>query len=151
MLPHRPCHHSATSFLSVCISCHVNTVFVFRNPYLSIKLYRIYVYYTNHVIYSVRYYLQFHVTVVGLGTYCSWIWRHYCTLKVCSVCTCNRCMFFEVICWGMPFHWVRNEPFTYNNKNIKHGTTYCKFILSQVDKKSQLYIEWRSPVCYCTQ
>ena len=40
---------------------------------LSIKLYHIYVCYTNvtlyHVIYSVRYYPQFHVTVVGPGTY----------------------------------------------------------------------------------
>ena len=40
---------------------------------LSIKLYRIYVCYTNmtlyDVIYSVRYYPRFHVTAVGLGTY----------------------------------------------------------------------------------
>jgi len=40
---------------------------------LSIKLYRIYGYYTNitlyDVIYSVRYYPRFSVTTVGLGTY----------------------------------------------------------------------------------
>jgi len=40
---------------------------------LSIKLYRIYVCYMNvmlyYVIYSIRYYPQFHVTVVRLGTY----------------------------------------------------------------------------------
>ena len=40
---------------------------------LSIKLCRIYVYYTNitlyHAVYSVRYYPRFHVTAVGLGTY----------------------------------------------------------------------------------
>lgn len=27
-----------------------------------------------HVIYSVGYYLQFHVTTVGLGLYYPWIW-----------------------------------------------------------------------------
>jgi hypothetical protein len=31
-----------------------------------------------HVIYSVRYYPQFHVTAVGLGTYYPWIRGHYC-------------------------------------------------------------------------
>jgi hypothetical protein len=40
---------------------------------LSIKLYRIYVCYTNitlcDVIFSIRYYPRFHVTAVGLGTY----------------------------------------------------------------------------------
>jgi hypothetical protein len=40
---------------------------------LSIKIYRIYVCYTNitlyHVIYSVRCYPRFHVTAVGLGTF----------------------------------------------------------------------------------
>jgi len=42
-------------------------------PNLLIKLYHIYVCYTNitlyHVIYSVRYYPRFHLTAVGLGTY----------------------------------------------------------------------------------
>jgi len=50
---------------------------------LSIKLYRIYVFCTNitlyHVIYSVRYYTQFHVTAVGLGTYYPWIRGSDCT------------------------------------------------------------------------
>jgi hypothetical protein len=32
-----------------------------------------------HVIDSVRYYPQFHVTAVGLGTYYPWIRGHYCT------------------------------------------------------------------------
>jgi len=49
---------------------------------LSIKLYCIYVCYTNimlhHVIHSVRYYLQFHVTAVGLGTYFLRIWGSAC-------------------------------------------------------------------------
>jgi hypothetical protein len=31
-----------------------------------------------HVIYSVQYYPQFHVTVVGLGTYYPWLRGHYC-------------------------------------------------------------------------
>ena len=51
---------------------------------LSIKLYRIYVCYTNitfyHVIYSVRYYPRFHVTAVGLGTYYPWIRGSACSL-----------------------------------------------------------------------
>jgi len=31
-----------------------------------------------HVIYSVRYYPGFHITVVDLGTHYPWIWGHYC-------------------------------------------------------------------------
>jgi len=31
-----------------------------------------------HVIYSVLYYLQFHTTVVGLGTCYLWIWGSAC-------------------------------------------------------------------------
>jgi len=51
---------------------------------LSTKLYRIYVCYMNimlyHVIYSVRYYPRFHVTAVGLGTYCPRLRGSACTL-----------------------------------------------------------------------
>jgi hypothetical protein len=32
-----------------------------------------------HVIYSVRHYLQFHVTVVGIRMYCLWMLWHYYT------------------------------------------------------------------------
>ena len=42
-----------------------------------------YVCYTNityHVIYSVRYYPQFHVTAVGLGMYYPRIWETACVL-----------------------------------------------------------------------
>jgi len=49
---------------------------------LSIKLRRIYARYTNityHAIYSVRYYLRFSVTAVGLGTYYPCIRRSTCT------------------------------------------------------------------------
>jgi len=49
----------------------MNECITVRN--LLIKLYRIYVYYTNitlyYVIYSVRYYPRFHVTALVLGTY----------------------------------------------------------------------------------
>jgi hypothetical protein len=49
---------------------------------LSIKLYRIYVRYTDitlyAVIYSFRYYTRFSVTAVGLGTYYTWIRRSTC-------------------------------------------------------------------------
>jgi hypothetical protein len=31
-----------------------------------------------HVIYSVRYYLRFHVNAVGLGKYYPWTRGHYC-------------------------------------------------------------------------
>jgi len=53
---------------------------------LSIKLYLIYVCYTNitlcHIIYSVRCYRRFHVTAVGLGTYYPWIRGSACILKL---------------------------------------------------------------------
>jgi hypothetical protein len=62
---------------------------------LSIKLYRIYVCYTNitlyHAIYSVWYYPQFHVTMVGLGTYYLWIWGSACVcVCMCIYTGCNR-------------------------------------------------------------
>jgi hypothetical protein len=34
-----------------------------------------------YVMYSVRYYLQFHVTAVGLGTYYPQIWRSACIFQ----------------------------------------------------------------------
>jgi hypothetical protein len=50
-LPRRTCLHSASSVLAVRITCRVIAVFVFRKPLLSIKLYRIYVCYTNITLY----------------------------------------------------------------------------------------------------
>jgi hypothetical protein len=35
----------------------------------------------GHPIYSVRYYLGFHITAVGLGTYYPWIQKSTCILK----------------------------------------------------------------------
>jgi hypothetical protein len=35
-----------------------------------------------HVIYSVRYYLRFQVTAVGVGTYYLWIRGHYCNILI---------------------------------------------------------------------
>jgi len=32
-----------------------------------------------HVIYSIHYYTQFHITMVGLGTYYPWIWGSACS------------------------------------------------------------------------
>jgi len=53
---------------------------------LSIKLYHIYVCYTNitpyHIILSVRYFSRFHVTAVGLGTYYPWIRGSACIWTV---------------------------------------------------------------------
>jgi hypothetical protein len=34
----------------------------------------------HHIIYSVRYFMQFHITAVGFGTFCPRITGHYCTL-----------------------------------------------------------------------
>jgi hypothetical protein len=51
-LPWRTCLHSACSVHAVHISFRVIAVFVFRKP-LSIKLYRIYVCYTNITLYTV--------------------------------------------------------------------------------------------------
>ena len=50
---------------------------------LSIKIYRIHVCYMNvtfcHAVYGVQYYLWFHITTVGLGTYYPWILGSTCT------------------------------------------------------------------------
>jgi hypothetical protein len=42
-----------------------------------------------HVIYSVRYYLRFHVTAVGLGTYYPWIRGHCCVGKT-AILHCSK-------------------------------------------------------------
>jgi len=65
---------------------------------LSIKLYRIYVCYTNimlyHAIYlyRVQYYPRFQVTAVGLGTYYPWIRRSAFILQLSS-CRWNSVLF----------------------------------------------------------
>jgi hypothetical protein len=48
-----------------------------ESPYLSIKLYRICLLNEYHIIYSVRYYLRFHITTVDLTVYYPRIWGHY--------------------------------------------------------------------------
>jgi hypothetical protein len=78
-LPRRTCHHSASNFLAVRISCRDIAVFVFRRPLLINKLYLIFVCYTNITLYSFRYYPRFYVTTVGLGTYYPHIRGHTCT------------------------------------------------------------------------
>jgi hypothetical protein len=80
MLPRRTCLHSASSILTVHISCRVIAVFVFRKPlFINKTLPYLCLLHAYHVIYSVRYYPRFHVTVVGLGTYYPRIRGHYCT------------------------------------------------------------------------
>jgi hypothetical protein len=82
----KTCMHSASSFLTVSISCHVIAVFVSRKslfinyilPYLCL-LHEYHVIYT----YSVRYYPRFHVTEVGLGTCYLWIRGHY-SVYICT-------------------------------------------------------------------
>jgi hypothetical protein len=82
MLPHRTCLHPTSSILTVHISCHIIAVSVFIKslfinstlPYLRV-LHK----------YSVQYYPQFHVTVVGFWTYYSWIREHTCTSIFCLV------------------------------------------------------------------
>ena len=87
---------------------------------LSIKLWRIYVCYTNitsyDVIYSVRYYLRFHITAVGLRTYYPWIWRSTCigiSIQTCSHTAANllklvlTCMGNEHFhCLGVHHCWL---------------------------------------------
>jgi len=71
---------------------------------LSIKLSRIYVYYTNitlhNVIYSVRYYPLFHVTAVGLGTYYPQIRGPACIDKSIWYCyrICHMSVLFNFTC-----------------------------------------------------
>jgi hypothetical protein len=50
-LPRRKCLHPASNVLAVRISFRVIEVFVFRTPFIWIKLYRIYVCYTNITLY----------------------------------------------------------------------------------------------------
>jgi hypothetical protein len=53
-LPHRTCLYSASSVLAVCISCRLSQCLCSLSPYLSIKLYHIYVCYRN-IAYVSRY------------------------------------------------------------------------------------------------
>jgi hypothetical protein len=43
-----------------------------------------------HIIYSVRYCPQFHVTTVGVGTYYPWIQGHYCNDKTITITGMKR-------------------------------------------------------------
>jgi hypothetical protein len=95
-LPLRTCLHSTSSVLTAGISCCIITVFVFRirinclviavfvfrKPLFINKLYHIYVLHEFDIIYSVWYYPRFHIIAVGLGTYYSRIWGHYCSLQL---------------------------------------------------------------------
>jgi hypothetical protein len=56
-----------------------------ESPYLSIKHYHIDVCYTNITLYIAFGIVRFHITVVCLGTYYSWIWGH----------NCNYVLFYE--------------------------------------------------------
>jgi hypothetical protein len=70
-----------------------------ESPYLSVKLYRIYVCYTNITlfIYSVQYYPLFHVTDVVLGTYYLRIWGHTYIFKILIyVCYTNIILYIAV-------------------------------------------------------
>jgi hypothetical protein len=79
-LSHTTCLHSTSSVPAVRFSSPVIAVFVFRKPLFINKLYRICLFHEYHVLYSVRYYLRFHVTAVGLETYYPWIRGHTCTV-----------------------------------------------------------------------
>jgi hypothetical protein len=50
-----------------------------------------------HVIYSVRYYPRFHVTVVGLGTYYSLIRGHYCIRVSLLNCVAKMDTFYSPV------------------------------------------------------
>jgi hypothetical protein len=69
-LPCRTCIYSASSVITVRISCRVIAAFVFRKPLFINKLYRIYVCYTNITLYK----------AFGLGTYYPRIRGHTCTI-----------------------------------------------------------------------
>jgi hypothetical protein len=82
MLPHRTCLHSGCSVLAVCISCRVIAVFVFRKPlFINQTLPYLRMLHKYHVMYSFWYYLQFHITEVGLGMYYPQIRGHTRTQK----------------------------------------------------------------------
>jgi hypothetical protein len=76
MLPRWVCLHSASSVLTVCISCCIIAVFLFRKP---LFINWTWPYLMLHK-YSIQYYPQFHITAVGLGTYYSQILGHICIL-----------------------------------------------------------------------
>jgi hypothetical protein len=69
-LPHSTYLHSASSILTVLISCCDIAVFVFS----------MFVTWISH-FHSIRYYLWFHITTLGLGTYYLWIWGYTCITK----------------------------------------------------------------------
>jgi len=69
---------------------------------LTIKLYHIYVCYTNITLYyvirditwySFRYYKGFHITAVGFGTYYPWIRG--------SACILYRVCYFDLLCYNI--------------------------------------------------
>jgi hypothetical protein len=72
-LPRTTCSILLLAFSFFALVAALSQCLYSETPYLSTKLYRINVYYTNITLYSVRYYPRFHVTAVGFGTYYPWV------------------------------------------------------------------------------
>jgi hypothetical protein len=79
-----------------------------------------------HVIYSVRYYPRFHLTVVGLGTYYPWIRGLICILKAlvwkpkngfshCSAILVYVIVTANIVEHTLTFH-VKVPKFLFDNK-----------------------------------
>ena len=98
---------------------------------ISIKLYRIYVFYTNnalyHVIYSVRYYPRFRVTAVGLGTYYPWIrgppvisslWIGLPVLSRCRINWSTACVKYYVGFLGLEIHALQSIVFVHMSFSV---------------------------------
>jgi hypothetical protein len=71
-----------------------------------------------HVIYSVRYYLRFYVTAVGLGTYYRWIRGHTSTLP------------YSAPCEGIQWHCVSRLQWIWISKLSVSVTTFGFWIMN---------------------
>jgi hypothetical protein len=105
ILTRRACLHSASGVLAVRISCRDIAVFVFKKPsFINKTLPYLSLLNEYHVIYSVRYYPRFHVTAVGLGTYCPEIRVH----------TCIRTLTYNAQCYAQnPEQYIHTHTHTH--------------------------------------
>jgi hypothetical protein len=106
--------HSATSVPADRIGCVV-AAFAFRKRLFINKRYRICLLDEHHVIYSFRYYLRFHLTALGLGTYYPWVREHTCISPVDKTRnrrtnheTCLRVLFPPILHF-IVLQWMENQ------------------------------------------
>jgi hypothetical protein len=117
-----------------------------------------------HVIYSVRYYLRFHVTAVGLGTYYPWVRGHHFISKLfcfilyfsdeifllnnsspfTGVCSCVACNNNNTKISFIAFYCVTSTPTSVQTVwlNILYASTFAWCVGHSVRLCHRIVLVW---------